>query len=105
MGGDFLSQFDCLDHDGCITKKEFLEYYKNVSASIDDDDYFELMIRNAWHIPGGKGWCENTANIRVLVTFANGTQQVVMLEDDLGLDVRDTHAVITQLKKQGIKNV
>ena len=28
-----------------------------VSASIDDDDYFELMIRNAWHIPGGQGQC------------------------------------------------
>ena len=38
-----------------------------MSASIDLDDYFELMIRNAWHIPGGEGWCANTANKRVLV--------------------------------------
>ena len=33
-----------------------MNYYNNVSASIDNDDYFELMIRNAWHISGGEGW-------------------------------------------------
>jgi len=26
-----------------------------LSASIDDDDYFELMVRNSWHISGGTG--------------------------------------------------
>ena len=34
----------------------------DVSASIDTDDYFELMIRNAWHITGGEGVVENTSN-------------------------------------------
>jgi Ca2+-binding EF-hand superfamily protein len=103
--GDFLSQFDCLDHDGCITKKEFLEYYKNVSSSIDDDDYFELMIRNAWHIAGGSGWCANTTNKRILVTFNDGTQKVVGLEHDMGQDLRN-HAVVQRLlDQQGVRNV
>jgi hypothetical protein len=26
--------------DGIVTEDEFFEYYTNVSASIDDDDYF-----------------------------------------------------------------
>jgi Ca2+-binding EF-hand superfamily protein len=102
---NWLAQFDGPDKDGKITKEEFAHYYKNVSASIDDDDYFELMIRNAWHIPGGQGQYENTANTRVLVTFADGKQKVIMIEDDLGLDLNDQQAVVAKLKKQGVKNV
>jgi hypothetical protein len=37
-----------------VTPKEFQQYYAALSASIDEDDYFELMMRNAWHISGGK---------------------------------------------------
>ena len=57
---EFLAQWDTINKDGKISLAEFEDYYKDVSASIDDDDYFELMIRNAWHIAGGQGWCENT---------------------------------------------
>lgn len=35
--------------DAVVTLDEFLEYYKHVSASIDDDRYFDLMMRNAWN--------------------------------------------------------
>jgi len=101
----FLNQFDGVNRDGTVTRNEFMEYYKNVSASIDDDDYFELMIRNAWHISGGSGQYQNTANTRLLVTLVDGTQKVVSLEHDLGLDVRNAAAVKAQLKAQGITNV
>ena len=37
---------------GMVTTNEFINYYKNISSSIDCDDYFELMMRNAWKIPG-----------------------------------------------------
>jgi Ca2+-binding EF-hand superfamily protein len=47
--------------DHVVTKEEFEEYYSNISASIDNDQYFELMMNNAWKINDGdrtygKGW-------------------------------------------------
>lgn len=47
---DFMKQWDTLEADGIVTFEEFCEYYKDVSCSIDDDEYFELMIRNAWKL-------------------------------------------------------
>merc|ERR1719321_567008 len=67
--GEFLDTFE--DHhcdiagnadsrDGCITPEEWCEYYNNVSMSIDDDAYFELMMNNTWNLDGKrvtkKGW-------------------------------------------------
>ncbi len=36
--------------DGIVTFDEFLDYFKDVSASIDRDDYFTLMMANSWKI-------------------------------------------------------
>jgi Ca2+-binding EF-hand superfamily protein len=47
------------DKDRQINIKEFNEYYNNVSASIDNDQYFELMMTNAWNLNNvsyQKGW-------------------------------------------------
>ena len=46
--------------DGKITMQEWLEYYNNVSMSIDNDEYFALMMNNTWNLDGKrvtkKGW-------------------------------------------------
>mmetsp|Transcript_18652 Transcript_18652/g.19297 ORF Transcript_18652/g.19297 Transcript_18652/m.19297 type:complete len:285 (+) Transcript_18652:1-855(+) len=46
--------------DRTITMEEWIEYYNNISMSIDDDRYFELMMNNAWNLDGKKvttkGW-------------------------------------------------
>lgn len=47
---EFMSQWDTQVADGIVTFDEFMEYFKDVSASIDSDDYFEVMIRNAWKL-------------------------------------------------------
>ena len=38
--------------DGMITLEEFIEYYTNISASLDNDEYFALMMNNSWNLSG-----------------------------------------------------
>lgn len=64
--GEFIDTFELHhslkhpgDKDRRIAFKEFVEYYNNVSASIDNDQYFELMMTNAWNLNNvsyKKGW-------------------------------------------------
>ncbi|XP_061732297.1 calcyphosin-like protein isoform X2 [Nerophis ophidion] len=47
----FLDNFDSpYDKDGKVTQEEFINYYCGVSASIDSDVFFILMMRNAWKL-------------------------------------------------------
>ena len=53
--------------DHVVTREEFEEYYNNISSSVDNDQYFELMINNAWKINDGdrtyqKGWSQDNTN-------------------------------------------
>ncbi|CAG9319479.1 unnamed protein product [Blepharisma stoltei] len=57
--GEFIETFethhnisDLSQRDRRVTQEEFEEYYTNISASIDDDRYFELMMNNAWKLHG-----------------------------------------------------
>ncbi|TMW57501.1 hypothetical protein Poli38472_003426 [Pythium oligandrum] len=100
---EFLESFD-IDHlhEGKVSFDEWTRYYQNISASIDDDDYFELMMRNAWHISGGKGWCANSSNRRVLVTHADGSTSVEEVENDIGVRKEDVSRVLAaQMERRG----
>lgn len=89
-----------------ISFPQFLSYYKDVSSGIDSDDYFVLMVKNAWHVsdststPGGGGLLENTTCKRVLVTFKGGEQRIVEIRNDLGINLRD---VATMKKKVSLQ--
>ena len=47
---DFMSKWDTQVADGIITFEEFLDYFGDVSASIDSDEYFATMMKNAWKL-------------------------------------------------------
>jgi hypothetical protein len=50
---------DKSSRDGKIEQKEFIEYYRNIGATIDNDQFFELMITNAWNLNDksySRGW-------------------------------------------------
>eukprot|EP00160_Parvularia_atlantis_P013715 Unigene3003_Nuclearia_a/m.9232 Unigene3003_Nuclearia_a/g.9232 ORF Unigene3003_Nuclearia_a/g.9232 Unigene3003_Nuclearia_a/m.9232 type:complete len:275 (-) Unigene3003_Nuclearia_a:96-920(-) len=96
----FLQAWD-KDKSGAVTEAEFVEYFEWISCNIDNDDYFELMLRNAFHISGGKGWAENTTNRRVLATLRDGTQKVLEIQNDLGMRKDDIPAMVANLKQQG----
>ena len=72
----FLSNFERGSVDGVVTYEEFVEYYRDISAEIDDDEYWELMIRNAWHISGGEGAAANSSCLRVLVIHHDDSMEV-----------------------------
>ena len=64
MLAEFLETFDVGGEvDGKVTAgASSSTTTRRLGVSIDNDDYFELMIRNAWHISAAAGWCANTAN-------------------------------------------
>lgn len=54
--GEFLETFETHHNinkgprDRRVTKEEWVEYYNNISMSIDSDDYFEQMMVAAWRL-------------------------------------------------------
>jgi len=64
--------------DHIVTKEEFEEYYNNVSASIDRDDYFSLMMNNAWNLDGSRvtkaGWTNKSESNTKTLNQAAGAR-------------------------------
>ena len=102
---DFLlSTFDD-DGDGTVSESEFLLYYSDLSAAIKNDDAFEVMIRSAYHLSGGKDGAASTTNMRVLCIFDNGDKKFLTIEDDLGLDKTDHEELLRRVAAQGLQGV
>lgn len=106
VADEILGHFHRADSPGStVTWAEFLDYYKGISIGIDDNQYFELMMRNAWHMSGGEGAAANSSCRRVLVVHSDGVQEVVEIQDDLGLGKFDVPAIKKRLERQGVKDI
>jgi|UniRef100_A0A7S4FJY2 Ca2+-binding EF-hand superfamily protein len=101
---EFVGGWDKDGKDG-ISWAEFLDYYEDVSTGIDSDDYFELMMRNTWHISGGEGVCANTSCRRVLVMHTAGHSTVEEIKNDLGIGPDEIDRMRTNLQAQGIHDI
>jgi hypothetical protein len=55
-----------LAHDSQVSLDEFCEYYTNISASIDDDQYFQLMMNNSWNLKGDANTYKKFAKAEVM---------------------------------------
>ena len=65
--GEFLETFETHHNigrgtkDRRVTREEFLEYYNNISMSVDNDEYFEVMMNNAWKLGGVQDYSKQKA--------------------------------------------
>ena len=101
---EFLDGFDVGGViEGQITRNEFQNYYHNMSASIDDDKYFELMIRNAWHLSGGEGATANSANRRLIATRPNA-QNADMKSSTFSNQGDNNASIVERLRNQALAN-
>lgn len=90
-----------------VTKEEFDEYYNNVSMSIDDDQYFTLMMNNAWKLTeesrmgsAKKSWSNQSPGPRGDNNIFNRPKPVAQKEE-AGMVANATEAqVIEHIRKK-----
>lgn len=89
--------------DGVVLWSEFLDYYKGISISIDEDKDFELLLRNSWY--GGSGGSKSVSR-RVVIVHKNGQEEVVEINDDLAFGgTFNVEDIKSQLYEQGIDDI
>lgn len=89
------------DRDSRVTLEEFVEYYANISVSIDNDEYFALMMNNSWNIKGdattyqkyGKSWAKKDDDESSSVSSNKNVANVPVTRS--GVSSRDNPLVTT----------
>ena len=74
---DFSVQFNGhVEQDGKITYNDFLEYYKDLSATVDQDDFFIYMVRKSWNLDGDDDLVIQDSRNRRVVLKDEGSGEV-----------------------------
>lgn len=121
-------------NDDSITREEFQEYYENISASIDRDDYFELMMKNCWKLgkaeayEGTKAWANEDSKKKftgekgnpagkTFSSIANKKTNPFAVDESLGFDgkskkdilIKETDSPVEKfrgiLAKRGVRGI
>ena len=92
--------------DGFINWHEFVDFYRDISAALETEAHFEMILRNAWSFNFVETHTIKTIGRRVLVSLKNGHKKYVdfgVPEDEYLRPRRlDVHA---KLFLRGVKDV
>ncbi|CAB1115696.1 unnamed protein product [Ectocarpus sp. CCAP 1310/34] len=87
---------------------DFMDYFRDLSAAIENDDYFQAVTLNAWVLPAqecpatGYDDGNNTGSCRALVTHSDG---VLEIENGRGIGVEDHDLMRKRLEEQGVQDI
>lgn len=105
---ELMAVFTNGNKQGYVTWPDFLDYYKGISLAVEDDNYFELMVRNAWHLnddASQMGGSTTSTARRVLIVHNDGRQEVIEVVDNLGAKKFDTELIMKRLRARGITDI
>eukprot|EP00752_Nemacystus_decipiens_P010458 g9317.t1 len=97
-------------HGEVVHFRDFIDYFRDLSAAIENDEYFQAVALNAWVLPseddgGGNGGANNTESCRALVTHPDGVQEVLEIENGRGIGAEDHDLMRKRLEEQGVQDI
>ncbi|CAN0426838.1 unnamed protein product, partial [Ectocarpus sp. 8 AP-2014] len=96
---------------------DFMDYFRDLSAAIENDDYFQAVTLNAWVLPAQEcpaaGYDDgnrnannnNTASCRALVTHPDGVQEARKARSRLCIGAEDHDLMRKRLEEQGVQDI
>lgn len=106
---DFLKAFEVSGEiPGKVTRMEFENYYYNVSASVERDDYFEELMRYTWNLDYNSPGMSDMFR-RYQVTHMDGRESMEYMWGDWdmmgrgrGMDYWNDDSIMARFRAQGI---
>ncbi|CAM9454322.1 unnamed protein product [Hapterophycus canaliculatus] len=107
-----LSRQDDSSETAAVHFCDFMDYFRDLSAAIENDDYFQSVTLNAWVLPaygnkeqGGGREGGSTDGPRAIVTHSDGVQEVLVIENGRGIGIEDHVLMRKRLEEQGVQDI